>query len=94
MPRTTDVEYRVQEFPLCVSGEEILSDTGWIPVEKTSVPLDDFGELKAPAEVSPDLDVNVRSLRRRHQKHWRPFRERMPFPREGQSKALLRSFFW
>jgi hypothetical protein len=30
MSRIINIEYRVQEFPLCVNGEEILADSGWV----------------------------------------------------------------
>ncbi|MDY4609980.1 MAG: hypothetical protein SPD11_05130 [Sphaerochaetaceae bacterium] len=98
MSRTTDMEYRVQEFPLCVSGSEVLTDTGWVSVEKSSVPLDDFGELKSAEnealDLKPIVKTDAKVPRRRYRRNGETGRVRIAFSREGQSRALLRSFFW
>lgn len=98
MSRTIDMEYRVQEFPLCVSGSEVLTDTGWVSVEKSSVPLDDFGELKSAEnealDLTPIVQTDARILPRRYRKYGGIGRVRIAFSRNGQSRALLRSFFW
>jgi hypothetical protein len=60
--------------------------------------LNDFGELMFVENEAPDLKTHgktdMKEPRPRHWKYGKNGRKRMAFAREGQSKALLRSFFW
>ncbi|MFA6840689.1 MAG: hypothetical protein ACOX6K_07055 [Sphaerochaetaceae bacterium] len=93
MSRIINIEYRVQEFPLCVNGEEILADSGWVLGDENSVPLDDFGELKdIPSSEQHRMLFFSRHRFGRIREAFIDTRKRVSFP--GRSRALLHSFFW
>lgn len=99
MPQTSDaMEYRVQEYPLCVNGGKVLTDTGWFSVdgEKTSALLDDFGDVRE-ADVTEEIPLWSCAYNGRRMKNilrHRETRRRVGSPLAGVSKALLHSFFW
>lgn len=97
MPRMYDFEFRVQEYPLCIGGSVVLADSGWVSTEreKTSMLLDDYGELMVPIAQGPQAGMMSHDMHSQKRPRYRkPYRLGLFSVHDGISKALLRSFFW